>query len=250
MNLLLCNDDGIEAPGLDALATALEPLGTVYVVAPEKERSAGSHAFTLHKPLRARKVRDRWWWVSGTPADCAYMGIHKLLPSTPDIVVSGINRGANLGNDVFYSGTVAAALEGVFQGVPAVAVSLDLRPGDQARYWQTAGEVARKVVKRVIEHGLPKRTLLNVNVPNRRTDELAGLKVTALGQRQYSARVDTRKDPFGRTYYWIGGEHQVFADVDGTDGPAIEAGYATITPLEPDMTRRDSLSTLRGWFGD
>ena len=247
MDLLLCNDDGIDASGIAALEEALAPLGTVWVVAPESEQSAASHALTMHKPLRAHRHAERHWAISGTPADCIYLGLNHLLPGRPDVVVSGINRGSNLGNDVFYSGTVAAAMEAALHGLPATAVSLHLEPGDRERHWATAGGVARRVVEGLRDHPLADGVFLNVNVPNCAADAVRGLRATALGRRRYAPRVDLRTDPRGRHYYWIGGSHQAFVPLEGTDGPAIEAGWATVTPLRPDLTAQTALDALRAW---
>ncbi len=247
MKLLLSNDDGIDATGIAVLESALGPLGTVWVVAPETEQSATSHALTMHKPLRVTTRGERRWGVSGTPADCIYIASHHLLPEPPDLVVSGINRGSNLGNDVFYSGTVAAAMEAVFNGFPAIAISLHLGPEDREKHWETAGAVARRVVEGVRDNPLPSRVLLNVNVPNVPLDALRGLKVTSLGHRRYAPLVDLRTDPRGRRYYWIGGAHEAFVPIEGTDGPAIEAGWATVTPFRPDLTHIESLDLLRRW---
>jgi 5'-nucleotidase len=247
VNILLSNDDGIDAVGLGALAEALEAFGTVWVVAPESERSAQSHALTLHKPLRADRRADRRYALSGTPADCVYFALHHLLPEAPALVVSGINNGSNLGNDVFYSGTVAAAMEGCFGGIPAIAVSLHRPPGDGVRHWETAQHIARRIVGQLLAERTPARVLLNVNVPNLPLAQLRGLMATSLGERRYQPLVTLRTDPRGREYFWIGGEHAEFVAHEGSDGPAIEDGWATVTPIHPDLTMRAYLSTLRGW---
>lgn len=247
MNILLSNDDGIDAPGLRALEEALAPLGTLYTVAPQTEQSAQSHALTLHKPLRVRPAGERRWAVSGTPADCVYIGLHHLLPTAPAIVVSGINRGANLGNDVFYSGTVAAAMEGALQGFPSVAVSL-VRRGDLPPHFGTAGRVAAEVVRGALANGLPAGVVLNVNVPDIPPDDLKGLRVTRLGRHEYEAVVTLREDPRGGAYYWIGGLAENFAPTPGTDAPAVLEGYAAITPLHPELTRESLLDAARTWF--
>jgi len=246
LNVMLANDDGFDAPGLGALQAALQGLATLWVVAPDHEHSAMSHAFTLHKPLRATPRGERAWAVSGTPADCVYLGLHGLLPVRPDLVISGINRGGNLGNDVFYSGTVAGAMEAVLQGVSAVSISLDKRASDTLLHWDTAAAVARQVVERALAERLSGRVLLNVNVPNQ--PGVGGLRVTHLGQHRYSVRVDERTDPWGRAYYWLGGEHRDFGEDPGSDGAAVEAGFASITPLAPDLTSREWLTTIQGWF--
>lgn len=244
--ILISNDDGAQAPGFVALREALATMGEVWAVAPEKEQSAQSHSLTMHKPLRVRRCGERWFSVSGTPADCVYLGLHELMPEPPDVVVSGINRGANLGTDVFYSGTVAAAREACLAGVPSIALSLYLR-GEGARHWQTACDVSRRVTREVLERGLPHRTLLNVNVPNVPVDQLRGIAAATLSVRRYGTRVDRREDPWGRPYYWIGGAPLDFDDDAATDGPLCEAGYATVTPMHHALTHTASLGALRDW---
>lgn len=250
MRLLLSNDDGISASGIAALREALSADHDVTVVAPASEQSAKSHALTMHEPLRARQVADKQWAVAGTPADCVYLALHHLLDEPPDLVVSGINRGSNLGNDVFYSGTVAAAMEACLQGCPAVAVSLHIEPDDIERHYATAGEVARRVVAAAASHRLPPRRLLNVNVPNLPLPELRGIRTATLCRRRYSARVDERIDPRGKRYYWIGGDHMHFGDDPGSDGNLVAAGFAAVTPLHPDWTDPDGLEAVRGWVDD
>lgn len=248
MRILLTNDDGIDAPGLAALERALAGLGELWVVAPQKEHSAQSHAFTMHKPLRARPQGERRFACSGTPADCSYLGSHGLLPEPPDLVVSGINRGANLGYDVHYSGTVAAAREAVLHGIPAVAISLNLTGFERAPEWATAEAVARRVVEGVIADGLEPGILLNVNVPNVAADALKGLRVAPIGARSYHETVARRDDPWGRPYFWIGGLHKAFDQDPDTDGRLCELGWATITPLEVNPTADRALPGLRARF--
>lgn len=247
MRILLCNDDGIAAPGLAALEAALADLGEVWVVAPAKEHSAQSHAFTLHKPLRLIPSGERRYACSGTPADCAYLGLHGGLPFRPDLVVSGINKGSNLGTDVHYSGTVAAAREASFGGVPAIAVSLHALPPQPALHWETAQAVTRRVVCDVAARGLPPRTYLNVNVPDVPLDRLRGLAACPVGVRVYDGRVHRREDPWGRPYFWLGGKHVAFDDDPDTDGNLCAAGWATITPLHAFPTDHASLGALREW---
>jgi 5'-nucleotidase len=246
VRILVSNDDGIEAPGIAALAEAMGSLGEVWVVAPDSERSAQSHALTMHKPLRASRRGERSWSVSGTPADCVYFAVHHLMPERPAVVVSGINNGSNLGNDVFYSGTVAAAMEGCFHGVPAVAVSLHRPEPIPERHWETGQLVAKRVVERVLA-GVPPRLLLNVNVPNIPPERLLGVKAAVLGERRYAPMVALRHDPRGREYFWIGGDHEEFVPIEGSDGPAVEQGWATVTPIHPDLTMHGYMPDLRRW---
>lgn len=244
MLILLSNDDGVEAPGLAALHDALSGLGELWVCAPETEQSAKSHAFTMDAPLRLRKLRERWFAVSGTPADSVYLGVHQVVPRLPDLVVSGINRGGNLGTDVFYSGTVAAAREAVVRGVPAIACSL-VHSGDPQ--WETAKQVIRRLVVAALARRLPPGILLNVNVPDRAPEALRGIRVAPMGGRHYHPLVAQGQDPRGRPYYWIGGDHHRFDGDPGSDGELCEQGYAAVTPMHMDITAHDLLGTLRAW---
>ncbi len=248
MRILVSNDDGIDAPGLQALVEHLEPLGDVWVVAPRFEQSASSHALTMRSPLRVHAGGGRRWSVEGTPADCIYVALHHLLEQPPDLVVSGINNGSNLGTDVHYSGTVAAAREASLHGVAGIAVSLHRDDSDHRPQWTTAGQVAARVVRRCAGPSMPHGLLLNVNVPNRSPDQLLGLRATRLGARVYANAVDARVDPRGNDYLWIGGQHLNFGDGDDrTDGPCVEAGFASVTPLSAHITDLDSLERLREW---
>ncbi len=244
MRVLLTNDDGVHAQGLRALVEAFRPHGEVWVVAPEREQSAQSHAFTLHKPLRITEIGPRTLALSGTPADCAYAAIHGLIPP-PDVVVSGVNRGANLGFDVHYSGTVAAAREAALQGKPALAVSLVLEPGKEVRHLDTAATLAVGIALRVVEEGLPAGTFLNLNVPDR--SDVPGIRAASLGHARYTAAVEERRDPRGNRYVWIGGEPLAEAPAPGTDQAWIRQGWATLTPLCLDPTARDLLEAVDGW---
>lgn len=245
MLILLSNDDGIEAAGLRALEAAMADLGEVWTVAPATEQSAKSHALTMHEPLRVTSHGERRYAVSGTPADSVYLAAHHLLPRKPDLVVSGINRGSNLSNDVMYSGTVAAAREAASFDIPSVAVSLWARSRDPN--WGTAQKVARRVVEETIRRGLPGGILLNLNVPDVAYEGLKGLRVVPLGRRYYHPTVAVNTDPRGRKYYWIGGDHDRFDDLPDTDGPLCEAGYAVLTPLHMDLTAHEVLPSLRAW---
>lgn len=243
--ILCSNDDGIDAPGIAALVAAVAEIGELWTVAPASERSAQSHALTMHEPLRADPRGPRRFAVSGTPADCAYLALRHLVP-TPDLVLSGINAGSNLGADVWYSGTVAAAREACLQGVSAVAVSLHRPPAATGPHWETAGAVAARVARAVLAEPLPDGVYLNVNVPDLPLEALQGLRVAPLGRRRYQHQVDRREDPRGRSYFWIGGPHDAF-EGEGTDGWWIERGWATVTPLAvypPDAGERVA---LRRW---
>lgn len=246
MLILVTNDDGIQSPGLRVLARALQPLGRVVVVAPDRERSAVSHALTLHSPLRAAPHSDDRWAIDGTPTDCVNLGIHGLLKERPDLVVSGINLGANLGDDITYSGTVAAAMEATLMGVPAMAVSLagerfaeeDFLPGAP---WvaQLAAQIARR--------GLPADTFLNVNLP---PGAPHGVAFTRQGKRRYADAVVENLDPRGRAYYWIGAGENLFENLAGSDVHAVDHGLVSVTPLHLDLTNYAALAPLSGWVAE
>ena len=216
-------------------------------MAPAREQSGKGHGFSLHAPVRVEARGERRWAVTGTPADCAYLALHQVLPVRPDVVVSGINHGSYLGNDVLYSGTVAAAVEACMQGFPAVAVSLHRTPDQPFTHFDTAAAVAMEVVQGVIEHGIPARVCLNINVPDVPMAELRGIRACAQGWRHYKPGVDVRMDPRGRAYYWLGGAHAGFERMPHTDGPIIEQGFATVTPLQVDLTRHDFIPELASW---
>jgi 5'-nucleotidase len=245
MNVLVTNDDGVDAPGLQALAAAMRGIATVSVVAPEREQSARSHAFTLHKPLRVTERGPGVFALSGTPADCAYAAIHGLV-ERPDLVVSGINRGANLGSDVHYSGTVAAAREARLQGVPAIATSLYVRGGQETLQFERAAAEVARLVERIANDGLPDDLFLNVNIPNGPT--IAGRKATVLGRRRYSASVEERTDPRGRRYVWIGGAPLGEEPIENSDVAWARRDHVTITPLRLDPTDPDAMEALDGWL--
>jgi 5'-nucleotidase len=247
VKLLLTNDDGVRADGLGVLASRLSDLGEVFVVAPDRERSCTSHAFTLHEPLRVDKVAPTWYSVSGTPADCVYLGVLKLCPR-PDLVISGINHGYNLGADIFYSGTVAGAIEAALRGLPAIAVSMGYGPGVD---FTVAAELCHAVAKATLSGKLPPQTVLNINVPGPKRPEpdthRHAFSWTRLGQRGYLEHVDSRTDPRGHTYYWIGGPAEPCEDPPGTDAHAVHHGLSSITPLNLDLTHAEFLTDLRTW---
>lgn len=239
----MTNDDGIHSPGLRMLAHALQGLGRVVVVAPDRERSAISHALTLHSPLRATEQATDWWAVDGTPTDCVNLGIHGLLKASPDLVVSGINQGANLGDDLTYSGTVAAAMEATLMGVPAMAVSLaGERFAEDDFLW--GGRWAADLATLVKNRGLPADTFLNVNLP---VGCPQGLRLTRQGKRRYTDTVVQNLDPRGRTYYWIGAGELTFQELEGTDAHAVERGFVSVTPLHLDLTNYAAFERLRQW---
>lgn len=239
--ILVTNDDGYGAEGIQVLVEALEGLGELWVVAPDSEQSAVSHALTLERPLRVRSVGERRYLVDGTPTDCVTLGMSTLMKGAPpDVVVSGINRGANMGVDVHYSGTVSAAFEGVILGTPAIAVSQIVGKGMS---WGAAGAIARELTAWVLDNGLPKATLLNVNVPLAKP---RGLKLTRLGVRRYTEGVLEQKDPRGKTIYWIGGGEPVWERISGTDFNEVGGGWISVTPLNLDMTDTGFLDELQG----
>ncbi|HEX4825569.1 MAG TPA: 5'/3'-nucleotidase SurE [Candidatus Polarisedimenticolaceae bacterium] len=241
--ILVTNDDGIEAPGLAALAAAVAPLGHVIVVAPDRERSGAGHALTLMRPLRIRKRGDDRHEVDGTPTDCVHLGVFHLTGGTPpDLIVSGINRGLNIGDDVTYSGTVAAALEGTLLHIPSIAFSVerDDRPTD----FGLAASVARRIAERVLETGLPPGVLLNVNVPR---EPVAGIRITRQGTRSYRAAIVERLDPSGRPYFWIASPDTKPADEPEGDHAAIRQRFVSITPLHANMTHEPSRALVASW---
>jgi 5'-nucleotidase len=237
--ILVTNDDGVHATGLTALADALAELGDVWVIAPEREQSACGHALTLHRPLRAVAMGERRFAVNGTPSDCVNLGVLGFLPERPALVVSGINHGGNLGDDVTYSGTVSAAMEATLLGVPAIAVSL-LDGGDFAE----AGVVAHLVAMRVLVSGVDRKTLINVNVPPQTP---RGIRLTRLGHRVYSDKIVEHTDPRGRTHYWIGGGAPAWEELDGTDMGAIHDGFVAVTPVHLDLTNHAAVARLSDW---
>ena len=246
IKILVTNDDGIASPGLRALARAMRPLGQVWVVAPDRERNAAGHALTLHKPLRVTCHEPRVFSVSGTPTDCVNLAIKKLIRGTPALVVSGINRGVNLGDDVTYSGTVSAALEGTIMGIPSIAVSQET--GKQLRH-DAAAAYATRIARAVLRYGLPAETLLNVNVPDRPPAKIAGVRVAALSRRRFDEPIIEKTDPHGRKYYWIAGTRISWSRKGNADHEMLRRGFVTITPIHLDVTHHEALEQLREWEG-
>jgi len=249
MRVLVSNDDGVDAPGIRCLAEGLKAAGhEVQVVAPDRDRSGASNSLTLEWPLRAKSLGPDRWSVAGTPTDCVHLALSGLLDSDPDLVVSGINNSPNLGDDVIYSGTVAAAMEGRCLGLPAIAMSLccaDHRP----LHWDTAVRAAVGIMTRLAADPLPADTILNVNVPDLPWDEVRGYEVTRLGHRHRAAPCIEQKDPRGRTVWWIGPPGAAQDAGPGTDFDAISRGYISITPIHVDLTRYQALETVARWIG-
>ncbi|MFA4873967.1 MAG: 5'/3'-nucleotidase SurE [bacterium] len=242
--ILVSNDDGVRADGLRSLVRELSGLGRVVVVAPDQQRSAASHSITLHRPLRVDRVSRDIYAVDGTPTDCIMIGVHEILKCRPDLIVSGINHGANLGDDVHYSGTVSAAFEGGIMGIPSIAVSL---AGNRGVHFPAAAAVAARVVEKALREGLPRGVILNINVPNVRFEELKGLRFTKQGKRNYGSAIVEKVDPRGRKYYWIGGDETGFEDMPMSDCNAVREGYVSITPLRVNLTDTAALSRLSRW---
>ncbi|BAD40699.1 5'/3'-nucleotidase SurE [Symbiobacterium thermophilum] len=249
--VLLTNDDGIFAPGINALRARMEQIPglEVWAVAPDRERSASGHAITTYRPLFPVRVEipgavAPCISVTGTPADSAKLAIEAILPRRPDLVISGINRGANLGTDIFYSGTVAAALEGPILGIPALAVSLDSMTSSD---YSAAADFAAQLALKVLEEGLPEGTLLNVNVPALPREAIKGVRVTKVGRRIYRDQWVRRMHPRGQEYYWLAGELAEIHNDRESDVSAVEAGYISVTPVHLDLTRYDQMDRLRQW---
>jgi len=247
MKILISNDDGYQSRGILELAGALSGIAEVTVVAPERDRSGASNSLTLDNPIRARRAENGYTCVDGTPTDCVHLAITGLLEQEPDMVVAGINAGANMGDDVLYSGTVAAAMEGRFLGFPAIAVSLV--SGSPVHY-ETAAKVTVDLVSRVLGGTLPADTILNVNVPDIPLDEIRGVQATRLGHRHKSEPVIRMQDPRGRTVYWVGPAGSEQDAGPGTDFHAVRAGYVSVTPLVVDLTRYSAMDRLANWLAE
>lgn len=247
MKILVTNDDGVFADGIKNLAKSLSEVGEVYVIAPNRQRSASGHSITMHKPLRAEKVNFfdtdiPAWAVSGTPSDCVKLGIEAIMKEKPDIVFSGINKGANLGTDVLYSGTVSAAIEGAMFGLPSIAVSLQYGKEMDFTY---AADFSKKISKMVYHKKLPVDTLININFPN--SKKINDVKITTLGVRRYKNSFVERIDPHGNSYYWMGGEALDENNGEKTDIWAVKNNYVSITPIHFDITNYQLIEQLKDW---
>ncbi len=244
IHILLTNDDGITADGLRYLKEAVRHLGTVTIVAPERQRSGSSHALTLDNPLRIQKLDEDTMAVDGTPTDCVLLAMRGLLERRPDLLISGINHGPNLGDDITYSGTVAAAFEGTLLGLPSVAISVC--SWKECRF-EAAARFAAVIAEEVLKHGLPPGTLLNVNVPSLPPEDIRGVRITKLGKRIYRDAIVRKTDPRGKDYYWIGGEPPISRGGEDTDFEAIEEGVISVTPLHLDLTDYKSIDVIKSW---
>ncbi len=245
--ILLTNDDGAGHPGLAALAAAMGKIGPTVTIAPEQDNSAASHSLTMHRPLRVTRTNGRVYTVNGTPTDCVTVGVGKILEQKPTLVVSGINPGANLGDDVNYSGTVAAAVEGAMLGIPSLAVSI---AGQKPFRFETAATVAARLAQRVLAEGLPRDTVLNINVPNLALTEIKGLRFTRQGRRTYDSAIKQVFDPWGREHFWIGGGTPIWDEAADTDSQALIDGFISATPIHFDLTNHRALAALqKKWQG-
>ena len=246
MHILVSNDDGYRAPGLSAMVEAVSDFGEVTVIAPNQDRSGASNSLTLTVPIRVEQIENGYFVCSGTPTDCVHLGITGLMPQEPDMIISGINNARNLGDDVLYSGTVGAAMEGRFLGLPAIAVSL---AGDDPIHFDTAGNVVRQLLEKMLQTPLSPSNILNINVPDLPRDQINGWQATRLGGRDRACPAVRATDPVGKDIYWIGDAGVEQDAGPGTDFFAIAQGYVSITPLTADMTDRTRLAELDEWLG-
>ena len=245
MNILCTNDDGYLASGIQVLARAANTLGSVTVVAPDREQSATSNSLTLHHPLRARLTSDDTYVVDGTPTDCVILAVNELLAIRPDVCLSGVNHGPNMGEDVLYSGTVAAAMEATVIGIPAIAISYIRDRPEELEDWES---IVRVILGEILgQKTFPEDTLFNVNLPAVPPGEVQGIKVTSLGRRRYSDAIMRANDPSGREYFWIGGGAVTWRGPEDSDFQAIEDGYVSVTPLHLDLTNYKLLEEIRAW---
>lgn len=247
MRILVSNDDGVLAPGINILAEGLRELAEIEVVAPDRNRSGASNSLTLTRPIRVKQLENGYNSVEGTPTDCVHLAVTGYLDPEPDIVVSGINEGANLGDDILYSGTVAAAMEGRYLGLPAIAVSL---VGEACNHYETGAIVAKRLVMMLKNNPLPRHTILNVNVPDLPIDEIKGYEVTRLGTRHCAEPTVKETDPRGRPIYWVGPPGPEEDCGEGTDFSAVRRGFVSVTPLQIDMTHYEVFDRLSGWISE
>jgi 5'-nucleotidase len=245
--ILVTNDDGVNSPGLISLFNAMKELGDAHIVAPDRERSAASRSLTMHRPLKVEELKKNVFSVNGTPTDCVAIGINKILTEKPSLVVSGINKGANLGDDITYSGTVSAAMESTIMGIPSLAISLVIdKPSKKSPlHFETASRIAVDIGRYILGKSLPYDTLLNINVPNEKMENIKGMQFTRQGKRVYDNAVHDILDPNGNPYYWIGGGEPSWEKGNNTDIQAIQSGYVSITPIHLDLTNYEALQLLK-----
>lgn len=240
--ILVTNDDGINSPGIIALFDAMKQIGDAYIVAPDRERSAVSHMLTMHRPLKAENIDTNIYTVNGTPTDCVVIAVDKILPERPSLIVSGINKGGNVGDDISYSGTVSAAVEGTIMGIRSFAISV---VGEKNFHFDTAAHWAIEVARYILEKSLPSDTLLNVNIPNLPKDKIEGIKFTRQGKRVYDNAVHETLDPKKNKHFWIGGGTPSWEKGDNTDIQAVQQNYVSITPIHLDLTNYEALEFLK-----
>jgi 5'-nucleotidase len=244
--ILVTNDDGVHSQGITALFRSMKKLGDAYIVAPDRERSAVSHALTMHKPLKVEKLREHIYSINGTPTDCVAIGVNKILPEKPALIVSGINKGANLGDDITYSGTVSAAIEGTIMGIPSFAISLVIHNKKKVSLnFSAASRFALNMGEYILEHSLPYDTLLNINVPGLPIRDIRGMKLTRQGKRIYDDSIQETFDPHGEKHYWIGGGNPYWEHGEDTDIQAIQDNCVSLTPIHLDLTNYDALKFLK-----
>lgn len=244
--ILVTNDDGVRSPGLLSLFNTMKELGEAYIIAPDRERSAVSHSLTMHRPLKVEELRDHVYSINGTPTDCVAVGINKILPEKPAFVVSGINKGANLGDDITYSGTVSAAIESTIMGIPSFAISLVItKQSSLPLNFEPASNFALKIGRYILDNSLPYDTLLNVNVPNVPLNTIKGMKLTRQGKRIYDDSIQETFDPHGEKHYWIGGGRPFWEHGEDTDIQAIQDNCISVTPIHLDLTNYDALKFLK-----
>lgn len=242
MIILVTNDDGVHSQGLIALYRAMKEIGDAYIVAPDRERSAVGHSLTLHRPLKVEELREHVYSINGTPTDAVVIGVNKILPERPALVVSGINRGGNLGDDITYSGTVSAAIEGTILNIPSFAISM---PGNKNFHFDTAAYFAKTVAEYILERSLPYDTFLNVNVPNLPRSQVKGIRFTRQGRRTYDDSIKVVYSPREERHFWIGGGTPYWEQSEDTDIFAIEGGFVSITPIHLDLTNYTALELMK-----
>jgi 5'-nucleotidase len=247
--ILITNDDGGSAQGIRALSKALQSVGEVYVIAPEREQSAVGHALTLHRPLKFEKINNKKYLINGTPTDCVILGVNRLLPQKPDLVVSGINNGGNMGDDITYSGTVAAAIEGTLLGILSIAISFvgKTQSRKKSLRLQRVAQFAQRLASQVLKKGLPPDTFLNVNVPD--SPKIKGIRLTRQGKRVYDNPIQEMLDPRGRKHYWIGSGVPMWESGEDTDFEAVQNGFTSITPIHLDLTNYKALEYMKKHWG-